>query len=82
MTSPREPERRGGTVTVRTPAFQGVHRELSERGILCDFRPDTGLRLGPHYFNTDDELRYAVEQIEEIVATGAYEPHLSAAARF
>src|SRR5207253_11477688 len=45
VTSPRAPERRGGTVTVRTPAFQAVHRELAERGILCDFRPDTGLRL-------------------------------------
>jgi kynureninase len=82
VTSPREPERRGGTVTVRTPAFQSVHRELSERGILCDFRPETGLRLGPHYYNTDDELRYAVEQIQEIVASGAYERHLAAAAQF
>ena len=70
------------TVTVRTPAFQSVHKELSERGILCDFRPETGLRLGPHYYNTDDELRYAVEQIEEIVASGAYERHLAAAAQF
>src|SRR5205085_5722167 len=76
VTSPREPERRGGTVTVRTPAFQAVHRELAEREILCDFRPDTGLRLGPHYYNTEDELRYAVEQIAEIVESRAYERHL------
>jgi kynureninase len=82
VTSPRDSERRGGVVTVRTPAFQGVHKELAERGILCDFRPETGLRLGPHYFNTDDELRFAVEQIEEIVASGAYERHLAAAAQF
>jgi kynureninase len=82
VTSPREPERRGGTVTVRVPSFQAVHRELAERGILCDFRPDTGLRLGPHYYNTDDELRYAVEQITEIVESRAYERHLAAAAQF
>jgi kynureninase len=82
VTSPPDPSRRGGTVTVRTPAFEGVHRELAERQILCDFRPETGLRLGPHFFNTEEELRFAVEQIAEIVATGAYERHLDAAARF
>ena len=64
---PREPDRRGGTVVVRTPDFEAVGEELAERGILCDYRPDVGLRLGPHFFNTDDELRFAVEQISEIV---------------
>src|SRR5207249_10417687 len=58
-----------GTVTVRTPEFEAVHKELGERGILCDFRPDVGLRLGPHYYNTDDELRRTVAQIAEIVET-------------
>jgi kynureninase len=82
ITSPLDPLRRGGTVTVRTPAFEGVHRELSERGIICDFRPEIGLRLGPHFYNTDDELRDAVDQIRKIVETGAYERHLGAAARF
>jgi kynureninase len=65
--SPRDPARRGGTVVVRTPDFEAVGAELSRRDILCDNRPDVGLRLGPHFFNTDDELRFAVEQIAEIV---------------
>ncbi len=82
VTCPREPERRGGTVTVATPAFEAVHRELGERGVICDFRPETGLRLGPHFFTTDDELSFAVAQIADIVASGAYERHLGAAARF
>src|SRR2546429_460852 len=80
--SPRDPTRRGGTVTVRVPEFEAVHKELAERSILCDFRPDAGLRLGPHYYNTDEELVFAVEQIAEIVETGAYERHLGAVARF
>jgi kynureninase len=80
--SPRDATRRGATVTVRTPEFEAVHKELAERQILCDFRPDAGLRLGPHYYNTDDELRFAVDQIVEIVATRAYERHLGAVARF
>jgi kynureninase len=64
--SPRDPARRGGTVVVRTPNFERVDEELAARGILCDYRPDVGLRLGPHFFNTDDELRYSVDQISEI----------------
>jgi len=80
--SPRDPSRRGGTITVRTPEFEAVHKELAERQIICDFRPDAGLRFGPHFYNTDDELRYTVAQIAEIVETGAFERHLGAAARF
>jgi kynureninase len=80
--SPRDSARRGGTITVRTLEFEAVHKELAERQIICDFRPDAGLRLGPHYYNTDDELRFTVRQISEIVQSGAYERHLGAAARF
>ena len=79
--SPRSAERRGGTVTVHVPDFPAVHRELAERQILCDFRPDAGIRLGPHFFTSDDELRFAIDQIGEIVETGAYERHLGAVAQ-
>ncbi len=64
--SPHDPARRGGTVVVKTPEFERVGQELVSRGILCDWRPETGLRLGPHFFNTDEELRFAVEQIVEL----------------
>jgi kynureninase len=80
--SPREPERRGGTVIVHVPGFELVHAELAERGILCDFRPDAGLRLGPHYFTTDEELLVALDAISEILAAGVHERRLGAPARF
>jgi kynureninase len=65
--SPREPERRGGSVVVRVPDFEDVHAELDSRDILCDFRPDVGLRFGPHFFNTDHELELVVAALKEIV---------------
>jgi len=73
--SPRPADRRGGTVTVHVPEFPAVHRELVERQVLCDFRPDAGIRLGPHFFTSDDELRFAIDQIGDILATGAHERH-------
>ena len=79
--SPRDASRRGGTVTVHVQEFPAVYRELMERQVICDFRPDAGIRLGPHFFNSDDELRRTIAEIGEIVETGAYERHLGAIAR-
>ena len=81
IASPRDPERRGGTVTIHVDDFPAVHRELTERQILCDFRPGAGIRVGPHYFTADAELEHVVDQICEIVATGAHVRHLGAVAR-
>ena len=78
--SRREPERRGGAVIISVPEAGAVYAELESRGILGDFRPGAGIRLGPHFFTTDDEIRFAVDQIVEILETGAYERHLGAAA--
>jgi kynureninase len=78
--SPREPEHRGGTVTVNVPEFPAVHAELTAREILCDFRPGAGIRLGPHYFTTDDEIRFAIAQIADTLETGAYRRHEGAVA--
>ena len=76
--SPREPARRGGTVTIDVPEGAAVYAELESRGVLGDFRPGAGIRLGPHFFTTDDELRFAVGQIVALVESGAYAPHLGA----
>jgi kynureninase len=78
--STRDPARRGGAVIIEVPEGAAVYTELEERSILGDFRPGAGIRLGPHFFSTDDELRFAVDQIVEIVETGAYERHRGAVA--
>ena len=52
----------------------------SSRAILGDFRPRRRIRLGAHFFTTDDELRFAVAQIVEILESGAFERHLGSVA--
>ena len=52
-----------------------LNKYFGERQVLCDFRPDAGIRLGPHFFTSDDELRFAIDQIGDILATGAHERH-------
>ena len=71
VVSPREPEHRGGSVVVSVPDYRAVHAELEARQILLDVRPDVGLRFGPHFFTTDEELELAAAALVEIVGRGA-----------
>jgi kynureninase len=80
VTSPREPARRGGAVVVDVPEAAAVYAELEERGILCDFRPGAGIRIGPHFFSSDDEIRFALAQIEDVLETDAHRRHVGATA--
>jgi kynureninase len=82
LRSPRDAARRGGTVTLHVSDFEAVHRELGERQLICDFRPDAGIRLGPHYFTTDEELERAIGMIRDILASGAHRRFVGASARF
>jgi kynureninase len=82
LMSPRDPERRGGSVVFRVPDFEAVHAELAARDIICDHRPDVGLRFGPHFFTTDDELRFAIDQVSEILESGTHLARSGAAAGY
>ena len=82
LTSPRDPAMRGGSVVFRVPDFQAVHAELARRDIICDTRPDAGIRFGPHFFTSDDEIRFAVSQVQEILASGVHLERAHAAAGY
>ena len=46
LASPREPELRGGHVILDHPRFRAITAALWERGVIPDFRPPHGLRVG------------------------------------
>ena len=66
---------RGGTVSVDCPHAFEVCRELLERKILVDYRPQAGIRISPHFYNQQEECDFALSQIEEILNTRAWEKH-------
>jgi kynureninase len=76
VNSPRDPEERGGTISVECPHAKEVKSELIARDVLVDYRPAAGVRLSPHFYNRDEELDFALAQMEEILATRAWERHL------
>ncbi|MCA1613616.1 MAG: aminotransferase class V-fold PLP-dependent enzyme [Acidobacteria bacterium] len=82
VTSPRDPARRGGTITVAAPHAAAVTKELVRREIICDYRPGAGVRLSPHFYTTDEELELAVREMRRIIDTRAYTAHEAAGAAF
>jgi kynureninase len=67
VNSPRDADKRGGTVSLDVPDPQDVCRELIKREILVDWRPKAGVRMSPHFYNTDEELEIGISAVEEIL---------------
>jgi kynureninase len=69
LRTPREPERRGGSVSVLMPHAKEVAFELNAEDIVCDFRPGAGVRFSPHFYTTDEEVEIAFATVDEILRT-------------
>ena len=73
--SPRDSASRAGTVTVNPSEAYAVSRELIARNIKVDYRENAGIRIAPHFYTTDDEVREAVDAIGDILADGSWQRH-------
>jgi kynureninase len=78
VNSPRDPAKRGGTVTVSMPHVYEVSRELIARNVVIDYRANAGIRISPHFYNSDEEIEQAFAQIQDILATNAWGKHANA----
>ncbi len=75
VNTPQDPAERGGTVSVDCPHGREVMHELVARDVLVDYRPAAGVRLSPHFYNRDEEIGFALAQMDEILSTRAWERH-------
>jgi kynureninase len=64
--TPRDPRHRGGTVSVWHPDAERLSSELIARQVMCDFRPRAGIRLSPHFYNTEEECEHAISTLSEV----------------
>jgi kynureninase len=71
LVSPREPERRGGTVVIDVPHAGRVCAALLAADVLLDHRPGVGLRLAPHFYTRDDEVEEVMRRVAEEVRRAA-----------
>jgi kynureninase len=67
LNSPRESERRGGSVMIGVTDGPAMVEKLATSKIFVDCRPHAGLRISPHFFNTDEEVQEAMNVLAELI---------------
>ena len=67
VNSPRDVNLRGGSVMIRVDDGPAMVNRLAERKVFVDCRPGVGLRLSPHFFNTDEEVKEAMGILARIM---------------
>jgi kynureninase len=62
-----DPAERGGTVTIDLGARTvTVAERLSRAGVVVDTRPNAGIRVGAHFFNTVEECELVLEEVSRL----------------
>ena len=68
LASPRDPDRRGGHVTLNHPLMREVTALLWERDVIPDYRDPHGLRIGLSPLSTSfAEVRRGLEAVREVL---------------
>jgi len=67
LKSQRSPARRGGTVTLDVGNEDLVAAALGDRQVIVDARPGAGIRVGPHFYNSGDDLARLRDGLVEIL---------------
>jgi kynureninase len=68
VNSPRDVNQRGGSVMIYVDNGPAMVNRLAERKVFVDCRPGVGLRISPHFFNTDEEVKEAMGILASLIA--------------
>src|SRR5438270_6528916 len=79
VTNPKEPARRGGTITVWDDHAAAITKELIRREFIVDYRPGACVRMSPHFYTKDEELELIVAEMRTIRDTHALAEKVGAA---
>lgn len=64
--TPREDDRRSGMVCIDLPGAEQVCESLCAAGVVCDHRPDCGVRMSPHFFTSEDDLERFFHTLDSV----------------
>lgn len=71
LNTPTSDHERGGSVIIDVPDGAAVADELIRRRVIVDYRPGAGIRVAPHFYNTEAEIDHAIATLREIVGSSA-----------
>ncbi|MFL6210774.1 MAG: aminotransferase class V-fold PLP-dependent enzyme [Pyrinomonadaceae bacterium] len=66
--SPLSSAARGGSIMIGVADAPDMVARLAERKVFVDWRPGVGLRMSPHFFNTDEEVHAAMEILKAVMS--------------
>ena len=64
--TPLEPERRTGWIGIDFPGADRATQALIDQRIFIDYRPGCGMRVGPHFYSTDEDIDVFFHALDEI----------------
>jgi len=67
VNTPQAVNDRGGSVMIGVGDGPAMVERLAEQKVFVDCRPGVGLRISPHFFNTDEEVIEAMTILEELL---------------
>jgi kynureninase len=71
LNTPLDDRERGGSVILDVPGAARIADELIARGVIVDFRPGAGIRIAPHFYNTEQEIDSAMSILSELCTSRA-----------
>ena len=67
LNTPLQDHERGGSVIIDVPNGSAVAVELVRRGVIIDYRAGAGIRIAPHFYNTEAEIDHAMATLQDLV---------------
>lgn len=64
--TPLNPENRSGMVCIDLKDSRSLCDRLNEQKIIIDWRPDCGMRISPHFYNTKDEIDLFFSELSKL----------------
>jgi kynureninase len=69
LNTPLDDSQRAGAVIIDVPDGEAVSQQLILQGVIVDYRPGAGIRIAPHFYNTEQEIDRAMNIMVEITSS-------------
>jgi kynureninase len=67
LNMPQADDERGGSVIVDVPNGAQVTDELLRRDVIVDYRPNAGIRIAPHFYNSEADIDRALAVLDAVI---------------
>jgi kynureninase len=64
--TPRAPEKRAGWVGIDFEGAEEICKALLAERVFVDYRPGCGIRVGPHFYTTEEEIAHFFASIDRL----------------